>query len=76
LAKLHSLEASNSFVWRSFMIARTRVADCSGVRARSLCGRISPSILMAGGKPAVTKQVGGLLLGYTPQKIPASALMA
>ena len=35
------------------MIARTRVADCSGVRARSLCGRISPSILIAGGKPAV-----------------------
>ena len=53
IAKLHSLVASNSRVCRSFMIARTSVADCSGVSARSLCGRISPSILMAGGKPAV-----------------------
>src|SRR3569833_282348 len=56
IAKLHSLEASNSFVWRSFMIARTSVADCSGVSARSLWGRISPSILIAGGKPAVTNR--------------------
>jgi hypothetical protein len=31
-------------------------ADCSAVRARSICGRISPSILMAGGKPAVMKR--------------------
>ena len=38
------------------LIARTRVADCSGVRARSLWGRISPSSLMAGGKPAVTNK--------------------
>src|SRR6202048_1097954 len=53
IAKLHSFEASNSLVCRSFMIARTRVPCCSGVRARSLCGRISPSILIAGGKPAV-----------------------
>ena len=53
MAKLHSLVASNSSVCRSFMIARTRVADCSAVSARSLCGRISPSILIAGGKPAV-----------------------
>src|SRR5689334_3000846 len=56
IAKLHSFEASNSFVCRSFMIARTSVADCSGVSARSLCGRISPSILIAGGKPAVMKR--------------------
>src|SRR5579859_7606054 len=56
IAKLHSFEASNSLVCRSFMIARTRVADCSAVRARSLCGRISTSILIAGGKPAVMKR--------------------
>ena len=53
IAKLHSLVASNSLVWRSFMMARTMVADCSTVSARSDCGRISPSILIAGGKPAV-----------------------
>src|SRR5215468_3878185 len=53
MAKLHSLVASNSLVCRSFMMARTSVADCSAVRARSDCGRISPSILIAGGKPAV-----------------------
>ena len=53
IAKLHSLVASNSLVCRSFMMARTSVADCSTVSARSLCGRISPSILIAGGKPAV-----------------------
>src|SRR5205807_10522293 len=47
------LVASNSRVCRSCMVARTSVADCSTVSARSLCGRISPSILMAGGKPAV-----------------------
>src|SRR4029077_17497799 len=53
IAKLHSLVASNSLVCRSFMMARTSVPDCSGVSARSDCGRISPSILIAGGKPAV-----------------------
>src|ERR1043165_9409579 len=53
IAKLHSFVASNSLVWRSFMMARTRTADCSAVRARSDCGRTSPSILIAGGKPAV-----------------------
>src|SRR5213078_4900089 len=53
IAKLHSLVASNSRVCRSFMMARTSVADCSTDSARSLWGRISPSILMAGGKPAV-----------------------
>src|SRR6202140_812205 len=53
MAKLHSLVASNSLVWRSFMIARTSMPDCSAVRARSICGRISPSILIAGGKFAV-----------------------
>src|SRR5207249_6289096 len=47
------LVASNSRVCRSFMMARTSVADCSTVSARSLCGRISPSSLIAGGKPAV-----------------------
>jgi hypothetical protein len=52
IAKLHSLVESNSFDWRSFMMARVSVADCSGVSARSLCGRTSPSILIAGGKPA------------------------
>jgi hypothetical protein len=35
------------------MIARTSTAACSAVSARSDCGRTSPSILMAGGKPAV-----------------------
>src|SRR5215472_5572156 len=56
IAKLHSLVASNSLVWRSFMMARTSVADCSEVSARSDWGRISPSTLMAGGKPAVMKR--------------------
>ena len=37
----------------SFMIERTSTALCSGVSTRSDCGRISPSILMAGGKPEV-----------------------
>src|ERR1700761_3985628 len=53
IAKLHSLVASNSLVCRSFMIARTIPALCSGLSERSDCGRISPSTLMAGGKPAV-----------------------
>ena len=56
IAKLHSLVASNSLVCRSFMIARTSAADCSTVNARSLCGLISPSSLIAGGKPAVTNR--------------------
>src|SRR6202161_4179730 len=53
IAKLHSLVESNSLVCRSFMMARTRPALCSGLKERSDCGRISPSTLMAGGKPAV-----------------------
>ena len=35
IAKLHSLVASNSLVCRSFMIARTSIADCSA-RQRAL----------------------------------------
>jgi hypothetical protein len=38
------------------MIARTSMPDCSAVSARSICGRISPSILIAGGKFAVMKR--------------------
>src|ERR1044071_6995246 len=53
IAKLHSLVESNSLVCLSFMIERTRTAACSGVSTRSDCGRISPSTLMAGGKPEV-----------------------
>jgi hypothetical protein len=53
IAKLHSLVESNSLVCLSFMMARTRPALCSGLKERSDCGRISPSTLMAGGKPAV-----------------------
>jgi hypothetical protein len=53
IAKLASLLASNSRVWRSFMIERTSTALCSGDSALSVCGRTSPSILIAGGKPAV-----------------------
>src|SRR5271170_249762 len=56
MAKLHSLVASNSLVCRSFMIARTKPALCSGLKNRSDCGRISPSTLIAGGKPAVMKR--------------------
>src|SRR5690606_20906855 len=53
IAKLHSFVASNSRVCLSFMMERTSTALCSGVNARSDCGRISPSTLIAGGKPAV-----------------------
>jgi hypothetical protein len=35
------------------MIARTSSALCSGVSGFGVCGLISPSILMAGAKPAV-----------------------
>jgi hypothetical protein len=53
IAKLHSRVESNSLVWRSFMIARTSSALCSGVSGWPVCGLISPSTLIAGGKPAV-----------------------
>src|ERR1044071_1260569 len=53
IAKLHSLLESNSRVCLSFMMERTSTALCSGVSTRSDCGRISPSTLMAGGKPDV-----------------------
>src|SRR4030095_9266093 len=53
IAKLHSLLASNSFVCLSFMIERNSTAACSGGSARADCGRISPSTLIAGGKPEV-----------------------
>src|SRR5688572_1208394 len=53
IAKLHSLVESKSRVCLSFMMERTSTAACSGVNTRSDCGRISPSTLMAGGKPAV-----------------------
>src|SRR5688572_3984200 len=53
IAKFASLLASNSRVWRSFMIERTSTALCSGVSTLSVCGRTSPSILIAGGKPLV-----------------------
>ena len=56
MAKLHSFVESNSLVCRSFMIARTSPALCSGVSVRSDWGRISPSTLIAGGKPAVMKR--------------------
>src|SRR5271170_7887597 len=56
IAKLHSLVPSNSLVCRSFMMARTMPALCSGLKNRSDCGRISPSTLIAGGKPAVMKR--------------------
>src|SRR5271156_617809 len=56
IAKLHSLVPSNSLVCRSFMMARTMPALCSGLKERSDCGLISPSTLIAGGKPAVMKR--------------------
>jgi hypothetical protein len=56
IAKLHSRVESNSLVWRSFMIARTSNCACSGVSGWLVCGLISPSILIAGGKPAVMKR--------------------
>jgi len=40
-----------------------------GAQVRSDCGLISPSILMAGGKPAVMKQVRTFLLDHAPQQI-------
>jgi len=48
-------------------MARTMPALCSGLNERSDCGLISPSTLMAGGKPAV--QVGAFLLHHAPQQI-------
>ena len=56
IAKLHSLDASNSRAWRSFMIERTMTALWSLVSACSAARWISPSILMAGGKPVVMKR--------------------
>src|SRR4029453_2806312 len=53
IAKLHSLLGANSVVCLSCMIERTSTAACSGVSTRSDCGRISPSTLIAGGKPDV-----------------------
>jgi len=52
IAKLHSLVASNSLVCRSFMMARTSVADCSDVSG----ARLSPDLavdLDGRRKPAV-----------------------
>ena len=69
IAKLHSLVASNSLVCRSFMMERTSTADCSPVSARSDCGRISPSILIAGGKPAVMNRSEAFLLDDATQKV-------
>src|SRR5512140_1822706 len=56
IAKLHSFDASNSLVCRSFMTERTSSCACSGVSGWLVCGLISPSTLMAGGKPAVMKR--------------------
>ena len=53
MAKLHSLVASYSIAWRSFMTARTSTEASSGVSAGSDCAHNWPSILMAGAKPAV-----------------------
>ena len=69
IAKLHSLVASNSLVCRSFMIERTSSADCSPVSARSICGRTSPSILMAGGKAAVMNRSEACPLHHAAEQI-------
>ena len=53
MAKLHSFFASNSAACLSFMIARASSRVCCGVSACVETGVILPSILIAGGKPAV-----------------------
>ena len=53
-AKLHSLLRSNSAACLSFMIERARVR-CAGQQLGFRTGWISPSILSAGGNPAVRK---------------------
>ena len=53
MAKLHSLVSSKSLTWRSFMIARTIIAEFSGDNGLSITGVICPSTFIAGGKPAV-----------------------
>ena len=56
IAKLHSLVASNSAACLSFIIARASSAVCCGVSGWFETGVILPSILIAGGKPAVMKR--------------------
>src|SRR5882672_1533253 len=56
IAKLHSLFASNSAAWRSFMIERARSTVCAGESAWFDTGVILPSILIAGGNPTVMKR--------------------
>ncbi len=55
-AKLHSFVASNSAACLSFIIARAISAVCWGVSGWFATGEILPSILIAGGKPAVMKR--------------------
>ncbi len=56
MAKLHSLRASNSAVWWSFMIERASTCDCAGVSTWSEIGVRTPSTLIAGGKAAEMKR--------------------
>ncbi len=56
MAKLHSLEDSNSAACLSFMIARASIAVCWPVSGVCETGVILPSIFIAGGKLAVMKR--------------------
>src|SRR5512143_2973654 len=56
IAKLHSRVDSNSAACLSFITLRTSSIVCCGVSAVLETGAILPSILSAGGKPAVMKR--------------------
>src|SRR5215472_3366368 len=56
IAKLHSLLDSNSAACLSFITLRVSSMVCCGVSAVFDTGTILPSILTAGGKPAVMKR--------------------
>ena len=60
MAKLHSCVVSNSAAWRSFIMLRPVLA-CAGVSAWLETGVILPSILNAGGKPAVINRSDAFL---------------
>src|SRR6266850_1510009 len=62
IAKLHSLLDSNSAACLSFMIERARSTVGAGVSGWFETGVILPSILIAGGKPTVTKRSEAFLV--------------
>ncbi len=60
---------SNSAAWRSFMIERASSAVCCGCRTWLRRGTMLPSILIAGGKPAVMKRSEPFFCEHQPQKV-------